>query len=216
MSIGAIKEDSQTLKRVGEFIRQGDMDKAYELMAQSFGPNSVEALKKAMSYGITPEKLGELLSKAPQAVDRFEQRLQQRGKDMAVAKAIEQQIIAQKAAETAAAKEALESQKRFEERMKYYEQQKKRLQNKDKKLTDEEKKLLKKMEKEKKVEKRRLIEQKLREVREQKRKLVEEKRKLETLRQNAEEEYNRPSAPKKEVKQTTLDSQLVKSNVNTR
>ena len=71
MSFGAIKEDSQTLKRVGEFIRQGETDKAYDLMAQAFGLNSVEALKKAMSYGITPEKLGELLTKAPLAIDRL-------------------------------------------------------------------------------------------------------------------------------------------------
>ncbi|MCM1323354.1 MAG: hypothetical protein NC218_04265 [Acetobacter sp.] len=215
MSIGVVKEDSQTLKRIGEFIRQGEMDKAYDLMAQAFGPASVEALKKAVSYGITPEKLGELLVKAPLAVDRFEQRLQQRGKDIAMAEKIEKQIAAQKAAEIAATKEAAESQKKFEERMKYYEEQKKKLHNKDKKLSKEEESLLKKMHKEKKAEKRRQIEQKLREVREKKRQLLEEKKKLEAMRQREEETYKRPDSQKSEVKQTTLNQQMI-NNGNSR
>lgn len=214
MSFGAIKEDSQTLKRVGEFIRQGEMDKAYDLMAQAFGLNSVEVLKKAVSYGITPEKLGELLTKAPLALDRFEQRMIKRGKDIAMAKALEQQIVAQKAAEAAAAKQAAESQKKFEERMKHYEEEKKRLFNKDRKLTDEEKKILQKMQKEKRIERRRQMEQRLREVREQKRKLLEEQRKLEAMRQKEEDAYRRPTAPKKEVTKTTLNPQMVRDGVS--
>ncbi len=216
MSFGAIKEDSQTLKRVGEFIRQGETDKAYDLMAQAFGLNSVEALKKAMSYGITPEKLGELLTKAPLAIDRFEQRLVKRGKDIAIAKAIEQEAEAQKAAEIAAARQAAEAQKKFEARMKYYEEQKRKLFHKDRKLTDEEKKLQHEMQKEKRAEKRRQIEQRLREVREQKRKLVEEQRKLEAMRQKEEEAYKRPEAPKKEVRQTTLTPQMARETANNR
>lgn len=214
MSFGAVKEDSQTLKRVGEFIRQGEMDKAYDLMAQSFGLNSVEVLKKAISYGITPEKLGELLTKAPLALERFEQRMIKRGKDIAMAKALEEQMAAQKAAEIAAAKQAIESQKRFEERMRYYEEEKNRLFNKDKRLTDEEKKILLKIQKEKRIEKRRKMEEELRKVREQRRKLHEEKQKLEAMRRKDEEAYRRPSAPKSEVTQTTLNPQLMREGVS--
>ncbi len=216
MSFGAIKEDSQTLKRVGELIRQGETDKAYDLMAQAFGLNSVEALKKAMSYGITPEKLGELLTKAPLALDRFAERVQQRRKDMVMAKAIEQQAAQQKAAEIAAAKQAAEAQKRFEERMKYYEEQKQKLFHKDRKLTDEEKKLREKMRKEKRAEKRREFEQRLKEIEAKRRKLTEERRKLEAMRQKEEDTYRRPDAPKREVKQTTVNPQWAMEQANGR
>lgn len=214
MSFGAIKEDCQTLRIVGELIRNGETDKACDVMAQALGPNSVVFLRKALAHGITVEKLAEFLIKAPQIIERVEQHLKQRGASKREAQKQQEQIEAQKAAELAAAKEAAESQRRFEERMKYYEEQRKKLHNKDKKLTDEEKKLIEKIEKEKKAENRRKFEQKLREVREKRRKLYEEKKKLEAMRQKEEAAHKSSTPPKCEVKQTTLNPQL--NNTNSR
>jgi len=188
MSIGAIKEDSETLRRVGEFIRQGDMDKAYDLMAQSFGPASVEALKKAVSYGISPEKLGQILTKAPLAIDRFERRLQQRGKDKAMAEAIQKQAAAQKAAELKAKQEILETQRRVEERLNRIDKKRERLFGEHRKLDEKERSLREKIRREKKLEKRRQIEEELKRVKERKIVLEKERQRLEELRR---EEINK-------------------------
>lgn len=210
MSLGAIKADGEILKRVGELIRQGSIEEAYALMEQSFGPNSKEALQKAISYNISPERLGELLTKIPLSIDRFEQRLRERGKDEVIAKEIQEQAKAQKAAEEKAAKQAKEAERRFEKRMKEYRDKKRKLDKEGEKLDKKEEKLKRKLNKEKKAEKRRQIEQEIQICRERKRQLNEEKRTLETMRQGIEDAYRRPSAPQRKTPQTTLNPQMMR------
>lgn len=215
MSLGVIKEDSETLKRVGEFIRQGEMDKAYDLMAQSFGPASVESLKKAVSYGVSPERLGQMLTKAPLAIDRFERHLQQRGKAKAIAEAIEQQAAAQKAAELKAEKEMLETQRRVEARLRYIDRHRERLFGEHHKLDEKERKLREKIRREKRLERRRKMEEELKRIRERKEVLEKEKQRLEEMRRqetNKQQTGNtaapatntRNATPQREVPQAVM------------
>lgn len=182
MSLGVIKEDSETLKRIGEFIRQGEMDKAYDLMSQSFGPASVEALKKVVSYGVAPEKLGYILTQAPLALERFERRLQERGKDKAMAEAIAQQAAAQKAAELKAKQEMVETQRRVEARLRYIDRRRERLFGEHRKLNEKERKIREKIRREKRLEKRRKLEEELKRIEERKRVLAQERQRLEEQR----------------------------------
>lgn len=213
MSIGAIKEDSETLRRVGDLLRNGKQDEAYDLMAQSFGPNSVEALKKAMSYGISPEKLGELLTKAPLMIERFQERMKKRGKDQAMAKEVEELAKQQKKAMEQAKKEAAERQKRFEERMNHWDKKRHQILGKHHKLDEEEKRLKEKLGKEKNADKRRKYEEKLRKIQERRKILEEERKKLEEIVKNIRNEYNQtPENQKKSSTQTQVSPQVVQQS----
>ena len=230
MSIGAIKADGETLKRVGELIRQGEMDKALQLMEQSFGPAGAEALKKAIAYGITPERIGERLTKAPLAIERFEQRVQAQGKIEKQAQAQEAQVAAQRAetaAKEKAAREAEEAERRFERRMKELEKRgkgldkdQKKLDKEENKLEKDEKKLRDKMRKEKNAAKRRRHEEKLKEIERRKERikarrleLDKEREVLNNLRSNEIAQRQQSQTPTtRPAPSTALPTQYMRQN----
>lgn len=172
MSIENIKQGSVITDKVSLLLRNGENEKALDLLGQNYGPLARNAMEKVMKYSNLSQdemvrvfgKISDILENVADKISRHE-RLNEKKEKAAAAR--EQ---AEDAAELAAIQaEAMERRKKFEDRMRWVEEQKQKL--------EEQRRF------EKDVRKRREIEEKLKRLEERKKHLETERRNLEKIRE---------------------------------
>lgn len=179
MSIENIKQGSVITDKVSLLLRNGENEKALDLLGQNYGPLARNAMEKVMKYSNLSQdemvrvfgKISDILENVADKISRHE-RLNEKKEKAAAAR--EQ---AEDAAELAAIQaEAMERRKKFEDRMRWVEEQKQ-------KLAEERRQLEEQRRFEKDVRKRREIEEKLKRLEERKKHLETERRNLEKIRE---------------------------------
>lgn len=164
MSIENIKQGSVITDKVSLLLRNGENEKALDLLGQNYGPLARNAMEKVMKYSNLSQdemvrvfgKISDILENVADKISRHE-RLNEKKEKAAAAR--EQ---AEDAAELAAIQaEAMERRKKFEDRMRWVEEQKQ-------KLAEERRQLEEQRRFEKDVRKRREIEEKLKRLEERK------------------------------------------------
>ena len=157
MSIENIKQGSVITDKVSLLLRNGENEKALDLLGQNYGPLARNAMEKVMKYSNLSQdemvrvfgKISDILENVADKISRHE-RLNEKKEKAAAAR--EQ---AEDAAELAAIQaEAMERRKKFEDRMRWVEEQKQ-------KLAEERRQLEEQRRFEKDARKRREIEEKL-------------------------------------------------------
>lgn len=179
MSIENIKQGSVITDKVSLLLRNGENEKALDLLGQNYGPLARNAMEKVMKYSNLSQdemvrvfgKISDILENAADKISKHK-RLNEKKE-----KAAEAKELAEDAAEFAAIQaEALERHRKFEARMRWIEEQKQKM--------AEERRLLEEQHRhEKDIRKRREIEEKLKRLEERKKHLETERRNLEKMRE---------------------------------
>ncbi len=174
MSVENIKQGSVVAERVSLLLRNGENDKALDLLALNFGPMAKNAMEQVMKYRNLSQdelvrvfgKISDILENAADKMAKNE-RLNET-KEQSEAAAAEAEKIAEAAAAQAG---VLERRQQFEARINWIEEQKQ-------KIAAEKKQLELQHKKEKDLRKRRQIEEKLKKLEERRKHLEKERKEL--------------------------------------
>ena len=174
-----LKQGSAVADQVQLLLRNGENDKAMDLLGMNYGPLARNAMEKVLKYSnLSQDELVRVFGKISDILENVADKISKNKRLNDIKERLKsEQELAEDAAEYAAIRqEALERRLKFEQRMQEIDEQKR-------KMEEERRQLLEQKRRAKDAAKRREIEERLKRLEKRKQYLEEERRNLEKLRE---------------------------------